>query len=229
LDRSFDNDKSIVDIYSEDPKTKDPYSFNKKSQQCGRYKGESDCYNREHIFPQSSFKKKYPMKSDFFHVFPTDGYVNNKRSSYPFGEVSKPKWVSANGSKLGKTSVGNYSGYVFEPIDEFKGDVARALLYFATRYEHKVKSFKHVMLDGSESQVYQDWVIELMLRWHRMDPVSSHEQNSNEVGFRFQGNRNPFIDHPEWVGRIWGNKASQSNQANNSISVIFSKNANKIK
>lgn len=212
LDRSFENDKSLVDIYSEDPKSIDPYKYKSKSQKCGSYKKESDCFNREHIFPQGFFKHKSPMKSDFFHVFPTDGYVNNVRRSYPFGEVVKPKFISRNGSKLGRNVFGNYNGVVFEPIDEFKGDIARALLYFATRYEDRIQRFTFSELDGTKTQVYKSWYIQLLLKWHRLDPVSSHEQNRNEVGYRYQGNRNPFIDHPEWVERIWQPQLRQQQQ-----------------
>ena len=95
---------------------------------------------------------------------------------------------------------------VFEPIDEFKGDIARALLYFATRYEGRVGSFNHVMFDGSREQVYTTWFLNMLVKWHKMDPVSPHEIHRNDVGFRFQGNRNPFIDHPEFVEKIWGSR-----------------------
>lgn len=204
VDNYLDKDGSILDMYSEDPQTSDPYTYKVKSDRCGKYKQESDCFNREHIFPQSGFGKRSPMKSDFFHVYPTDGYVNNKRSSHPFGEVIKAKWRSANGSKLGSNSFGDYRGTVFEPIDEFKGDIARALLYFATRYEDKVLGFRQKMLNGTKDQVYQTWFIRLLLKWHAQDPVNSFEQSRNEAGYRFQKNRNPFIDHPEWVEKIWG-------------------------
>lgn len=203
VDRTYDNDGSIMDIYSENPTSYDSYNYHNRKRVCGNYKKESDCFNREHLFPQSAFHKKNPMRSDFFHVYPTDGYVNGHRSNYPFGEVNHAKWTSRNGSKLGTNTFGKYRGVVFEPIDEFKGDIARALLYFATRYEHRIKSFNHKMLNGTKNQVYADWFIDLLLKWHRMDPVSQHEIHRNEIGFKYQGNRNPFIDHPEWVEKIW--------------------------
>lgn len=203
IDQTYENDGSIVDIYSEDPTSYDPYNFNSRKNVCGSYRQESDCFNREHLFPQSAFNKQRPMRTDFFHIFPTDGYVNGHRSNYAFGEVTHPRWVSQNGSKLGTNSYGKFRGTVFEPIDEFKGDIARALLYFATRYEHRIQTFQHVMLNGTKDQVYANWFINLLLKWHKQDPVSKHEVHRNEVGFQFQGNRNPFIDHPEWVEKIW--------------------------
>ena len=79
------------------------------------------------------------MRSDVHHVIPTDGYVNNRRGSYPFGEVSPSNydWKSQNNSRLGPNTFGSYSGIVFEPIDEFKGDIARAL--YTLLYDMKIK------------------------------------------------------------------------------------------
>ena len=203
-DKMYEQDGSIVDIYSEDPKTKDPYTYASRNQRCGSYKHESSCFNREHLMPQSVFFKRSPMRSDYYHVFPTDGYVNGKRSNHPFGEVDSEKWVSKNGSKLGTQSSKGFRGTVFEPIDEFKGDVARALLYFFTRYEDQMPRFKDWQgLNKSSQHGIEPWFLELLLKWHRQDPVSIYEQNRNEAGFRFQGNRNPFVDHPEWVERVF--------------------------
>jgi endonuclease I len=204
IDETYDNDGGIVDIYSENPNSDDQYTFRSRKEVCGQYKRESDCFNREHLFPQSVFNKQRPMRTDFFHIYPTDGYVNNRRGSYPFGEVKRAEWTSRNGSKLGKNTFGDYNGKVFEPIDEFKGDIARALLYFATRYENKIHKWNHAMLDGSNTRVYKGWFIALLLKWHKLDPVSAHELKRNDIGYKFQGNRNPFIDHPEYVDMIWG-------------------------
>ncbi len=203
-DKTYDNDGSIVDMYSENPTSYDSYKFATKGKKCGSYKKESDCFNREHLFPQSIFGKAAPMRSDFFHVYPTDGYVNGRRSNHPFGEVNKASWTSKNGSKLGSNTTQGYRGKVFEPIDEFKGDIARALFYFATRYEDRISSWSHPMLNGTKDQVYQTWFVKLLLKWHKMDPVSAHEIRRNEIGSKYQGNRNPFIDNPEWIESIWG-------------------------
>lgn len=204
-DLTYDGDGSIVDMYSERPNYSDSYNYDSTHESCGSYRRESDCFNREHIFPQSIFHKRSPMRSDFFHVYPSDGYVNGKRSNHPFGEVDRPKWTSSNGSKVGKNTFGGYRGTVFEPIDEFKGDIARSLFYFATRYEDQIYKWHHEMLNGTRDQVYKKWFVRLLLKWHRMDPVSEHEIRRNNAGHEYQGNRNPFIDHPEWVEAIWGN------------------------
>ncbi|OUS00192.1 hypothetical protein A9Q84_03135 [Halobacteriovorax marinus] len=208
LDNTYDGDNSIVDIYSERVGGRDSYNYSNRSDMCGSYKKEGDCINREHLFPQSIFNKRAPMRADFFHVFPTDGYVNGRRGRLPFGEVRVAHWSSKNGSKVGKNSIGKYTGQVFEPIDEFKGDVARALLYFAIRYEDRVASWDHVMLNGTSDQVYATWFLKILLKWHKQDPVSAHEIKRNDHGYKFQGNRNPLIDYPKFAMMIWGNTVS---------------------
>ncbi|MGY0597150.1 endonuclease [Vibrio sp. JZG10] len=213
IDRYYENDGSILDMYSEKPAGSDAISFTKVTDQCGQYSQEGDCYNREHSFPKSWFGGKVePMNSDGHHLFATDGYVNAKRSNWPFGEVATATYVSSNGSKLGQASTSlGYSGTVFEPIDEFKGDFARAYFYMATRYENVVGNWEgnssnaDAVLDGSSSTVFEPWMLNMLKRWHKNDPVSEKEQNRNQQVFEFQGNRNPFIDHPEFVEQIWGN------------------------
>jgi len=201
-------DGYVWDMYSENPTGADPYNYSHGQKQCGNYTNEGDCYNREHLMPQSVFSEASPMRNDFFHVVPSDGKVNGQRSNYPFGEVSTATWTSLNGSKLGSNSTSGYSGTVFEPIDEFKGDIARALFYFATRYETQVDGWSHAMLNGTENQVFSTWFLTILLDWHKNDPVSNKEIVRNNAGYTFQGNRNPYVDHPEWVSCIWQNDCS---------------------
>ena len=204
-DNYYENDGSVLDFYSEDPAGNDPYFYTHGVAQCGNYDSENDCYNREHMVPQSSFNEAEPMKSDVHHVVPTDGYVNNRRSSYPFGVVASASWTSLNGSKVGTSNISGYSGTVFEPIDEFKGDIARALLYFATRYESTVDGYTSFdMFNGSEDQVFQTWAINMLLDWHyNIDPVDQSEIDRNNAAYNYQGNANPFVDHPEYANIIW--------------------------
>ncbi|TJY36155.1 endonuclease [Pontimicrobium aquaticum] len=206
-DDYYENDDTVLDFYSENPTpsatNNDSYNYDHGVRTCGTYDSENDCYNREHLMPQSVFSEAYPMRSDVHHVIPTDGYVNNRRSSYAFGEVSSPTWTSNNGSKVGPNTFGSYNGTVFEPIDEFKGDIARALLYFAVRYETQVASWSHTMLNGTSDQVFADWFLDLLLDWHANDPVVQAEIDRNNAAYNFQGNANPFVDHPEFVNLIW--------------------------
>ena len=206
---NFENDGTILDYYSENPLSNatnnDPYNYTHGSNQCGNQSAEGDCYNREHLVPQSSFNSASPMQTDIHHVIPTDGRVNNFRGSLPFGNVATANWTSLNGSKRGSSAVIGYSGTMFEPIDEFKGDIARALLYFATRYENTVDGYTSFdMFNGTEDQVFQTWAIELLLDWHyNVDPVDQRERERNEATWDFQGNANPFVDHPEYANMIW--------------------------
>jgi endonuclease I len=210
-DKYYENDNSILDMYSENPTAEDSYNYVAVTDQCGSYNSEADCYNREHSFPKSWFGGKVePMNSDVHHIFATDGFVNSKRGSYPFGEVGTASFVSDNGSKLGSAAnTINYSGTVFEPIDEFKGDFARAYFYMATRYENVIStwqnnsSYGNAVLNGSSNQVFESWVITMLKQWHSNDPVSQMELDRNQAAYDYQGNRNPFVDHPEFVEMIW--------------------------
>lgn len=204
-DAFYDNDNTVLDMYSEDPSGADPYFYSHGARRCGNYNSENDCHNREHLLPQSAFNSAYPMRSDIHHVVPSDGYVNGKRQSYPFGEVSSPTWTSLNGSKVGYNTTPGYNSTVFEPIDEFKGDIARCMLYFATRYESQITGWSWSGFDGTADQVYATWFKDVLVSWHLQDTVNAREIARNNAAYSFQGNRNPYIDHPEWVTQIWGN------------------------
>lgn len=178
--------------------------------QCGSYSSEGDCYNREHTFCDSWLGKASPQRSDAHHILPTDGYVNNRRSSFPHGKVGSVSWTSSNGSKLGSSDPSTgYSGTVFEPIDEFKGDFARMYFYVVTCYENKVAGWASngsagELLDGTKYPALKTWFKTLMLQWNAQDPVSQKEIDRNNAIYALQHNRNPFIDHSEYAEAIWG-------------------------
>ena len=227
-DSFYENDNTVLDMYSENPSGSDSYNYNHNDRTCGNYNSENDCYNREHIFPQGFFNEQLPMRTDIHHVVPTDGYVNNRRANYPFGEVTNDTWISNNGSKVGQNTFGSYSGIVFEPIDEFKGDIARMLLYFAVRYEDEVTdnswdnhTITNNPLNGTNNQVYEVWYLQLLYKWHNDDPVSDREIKRNNEAYNFQGNRNPFIDYPEYVDLIWGVLLSNPEYSLNNQTSIY--------
>ena len=193
---------TIWDFYSDIPGGTPVYVYNLFSGQCGNYDSEGDCYNREHSFPKSWFNDALPMYTDLFHIYPTDGWVNNKRGNLPFGETSSPSWTSTNKSMVGPSSVAGYAGAVFEPVDEYKGDLARTLFYMATRYYGEDSQWPGSdMTDGAEPK---PWALALLLAWHRADTVSLKERNRNNEVYKYQGNRNPFIDEPLFAEKIWG-------------------------
>lgn len=241
-DNYYENDGSLLDIYTEKPDGVDTYNFTSTSQQCGSYSDEGDCYNREHLVPQSYFDNYLvdPMKNDPFHVVPSDGRINGDRGNLGFGIVASGSYLSSNGSKRGPNTVNafsNYSSTVFEPIDAFKGDVARSFFYFATRYEDLMDDFYTAangascqaksMFDGSINKVFSDDFILILIKWHLQDPVSPKEIAQNNANYAFQGNRNPYIDTPSYVCNIWSTQcatvnallSSESFLADNAVSI----------
>ncbi|MFZ4522102.1 MAG: endonuclease [Bacteroidales bacterium] len=201
----------VWDMYSDVPGGTPPYEYSFGSNQCGVGGGgvEGDCYSREHSFPKSWFNDLSPMVTDLFHIFPTDQYVNNMHSNYPFAEVGTATKVSLNGSKKGSCATPGYSGIVFEPIDAYKGDFARAYFYMATRYENIIATwyandpYADAVLDGTSYPAFETWYLNLLLTWNALDPVSPKEIARNDSIYQIQENRNPYIDHPEYVEAVW--------------------------
>ena len=193
----------VWDMYSDVPGGTPSYTYQLGEGQCGEYNSEGDCYNREHSWPQSWCNNDGTAKTDLHHIFPTDGFVNAQRGNHPFGEVQSASWTSQNGSKLGtcKASLG-YSGTVFEPIDAYKGDFARALMYMSVRYYGEDSDWgTSVMTNKSE---ILPWAIAMLMDWNEQDPVSQKEiDRNNAIYVDYQHNRNPFVDHPEYARMIW--------------------------
>lgn len=187
---------------------------------CGNYKSIGDCVNREHSMPKSVWGGgKSAQYSDAFHLYPTDGKVNGQRSNYPYGECANGTRLADNGSvkalgKLGTCTFSGYSGKVFEPDDEYKGDLARSYFYMAACYNNLISSWTQGemgnMMGGNNYPVFKTWAVNLLLKWARQDEVSQKELDRNEAIYSFQKNRNPFIDHPELVEYIWGDKVGQA-------------------
>ena len=206
-------DGSVWDIYSNCS-----FSYTVASDRCGNYSKECDCFNREHSFPQSWFTSSSPMVADMFHIYPTDGKVNGMRNNYPFGKVAAPTYTSGNGGKLGPCSFPGYTGIVFEPIDEYKGDLARSYFYMATRYENLIASWQsngnaNEILNGTSFPCFDPWFLNLLFAWNAADPVSQKEiDRNNKIYTSYQHNRNPFIDHPEYANLIWGINTGINNE-----------------
>lgn len=192
---------NVYDIYSFKPIGPQPYEYTFSINQCGSYNSEADCFNREHSWPQSWFNSTPGPDSDLFHIYPTDGYVNGQRANYPYGNVSSASWTSMNGGKLGLCSNAGYGSTVFEPINEFKGDLARTYFYMTTRYYSEDSGW------GSSGATNQSeilpWQMAVLFTWHHADPVSAKEIARNDSIYKFQLNRNPFIDHPDWADSAW--------------------------
>ncbi|MCC6652101.1 MAG: endonuclease [Candidatus Eisenbacteria bacterium] len=190
----------VWDIYSDIPGGIPPYEFT-FGQTGNVSSNEGVTYNREHSTPQSWFAEVSPPVSDAFHIYPTDGKVNGIRSNYAYGEVGTPTITTMNGSMLGPSVTPGYSGTVFEPIDAFKGDCIRSSFYMATRYLFEDGSWP----GGAPTSHAQllPWAAAQYLQWSQADPVSWKERMRNGAIYTFQHNRNPFIDHPEFLVAIY--------------------------
>ena len=199
---------------------KDYYSSLSKYTEDDRDKGsggkaEGQKFNREHSIPKSWWggsTGEGTQGADPFIVLPADKFVNNKRSSVPLGIVGKITYSSFDGySKLGQADESyGYSGTVFEPNDDVKGDLARAVFYSVVKYNTAYKWTKNqgsVYYTGDESKNFglTDYAVKLFKEWNEIDPPDEFEVNLNNVLFEIQGNTNPFIAHPEYINLIWGN------------------------
>ena len=206
------NDFKTTDVRS-DGKVWDMYSNITNftfgtDQDSGNHSYEGKAYNREHSFPKSWFGGKVmPMYADLFHLYPTDGKVNENRGDLPFGETNGSNKNSANDfSKIGVCTYPGYTGTVFEPNDIYKGDFARTYFYMVTCYEEKLpdwvnKGNANITINSSGLVT---WQLEMLMKWAKNDPVSEKETNRNNAVFGIQNNRNPFIDYPGLEEYIWG-------------------------
>ncbi|MBQ9555454.1 MAG: endonuclease [Muribaculaceae bacterium] len=220
-DTDTDSRGYYIDMYS----NYDKYNYSRK---CGNYSAIGDCVNREHSVPKSWWGGgKQDQYSDIFNIVPTDGYVNNQRSNYPYG-VCEGGTRLTNGSYVAKGRMGystrsGYSGRVFEPDDEYKGDFARAYFYMAACYNNIISSWTQsggdAFFAGNRYPVFTTYAIDLLMEWHRLDPVSEKETRRNNYAHAWQDNRNPFIDHPELAEHIWGNKKGQAWTGDGSVVV----------
>jgi len=177
------NDSSqIPDIYSDycwHPQKNVSYG------ECGNYKKEGDCYNREHSWPKSWFggySEGDGAQTDLFELWPSDGYVNGLRASLPFGyvEAGTVTYTSTNGCVIGTcaNSGSEYSGKCFEMADYLKGDLARTYFYLTTAY---YKVWDCCDEPGSDSYNMKTWMENDMRAWHESDPVTSMEVQRNDA------------------------------------------------
>ncbi|RHS47964.1 hypothetical protein DWV37_04815 [Tannerella sp. AF04-6] len=164
----------------------------------------------EHSLPNSWWGGiKNNAYKDLYHLYPADATMNMSKSNNPLGEVSGTP-IRDNGlSKMGKNGFGNtYTGNCFEPADIYKGDFARSYFYIATAYEDYASLWNSPMMQNNTWPVWQSWALQLLMEWNKNDLKSTREEERAEAVYKIQGNRNPFIDYPDLVDYIWGDKTS---------------------
>ena len=197
---------------------------------CGSITPTADglCWNKEHTFPKSWFSSAYPAYADLFIVRPTDYRLNAKRVSAPYATVSSPTYqFPVNGvypgypippnpvlDKLGPSSALNVTiSVAWEPSDAVKGDLARAYFYILTRYQNELINWVTAnngtgiekVVDAANT-IYPSFnlpYLKMLYNWHMADPVDAKEIKRNDLIYSQQGNRNPYIDHPEYIFAVW--------------------------
>ena len=165
--------------------------------------------NIEHCLPKSWWGgTENDAYNDLFHLNPADQVANNNKSNFPPGILNDSNKVNNGTFFMGKDS--KWGGYAFSVTDEYKGDFARAYFYISTAYhDMKWDATYSKYVTNSSYLTFTSYLIEVLLQWHRIDPVSEKEINRLDAISSIQHNRNPFIEYPELVEYIWGNKRGE--------------------
>ena len=195
----------ILPESDEDPQNPDNVIllYTGRSQPKNTFGGLPDEWNREHVWAKShgGFDNDPPCGTDAHMIRPTDVSVNADRGNKDFDE---------GGQQHGEATGCYFTEYTWEPRDEVKGDVARMILYMDVRYEGDNGELDLTVVDAvNTSPAPEHGRLSTLLEWHEQDPPDDFEMNRNNVVYSYQGNRNPFIDHPEFVYNIWGESAGK--------------------
>lgn len=140
---------------------------------------------------------------DLHHLNPSDKDANSRKSNYPLGELTSVSWTNGVAS-VGKANINGSSMNAFEPCDEYKGDFARTYMYMFTCYQDLTWENTWMNYENSTYPTLKPWAVQLLLKWHKEDPVSEKEVNRNNAVYAVQGNRNPYIDYPQLAEYVWG-------------------------
>ncbi len=140
---------------------------------------------------------------DIHHLNPSDQNANSRKSNYPLGELTSVSWDNGV-TFVGKAIVDGKSENAYEPCDEYKGDFARVFMYMFTCYQDLTWEYTWMNYEKSTYPTLKPWAVELLLKWHKQDPVSEKEVNRNNAVYAVQGNRNPYVDYPQLADYVWG-------------------------
>jgi endonuclease I len=160
-------------------------------------------WNREHFWCQSYGTSTGPARTDLHHMRPEQANVNSSPGNNYYDDVQTGAPGYKSTTNIAAGAVWSRSSDTWEPPGSIKGDVARALLYMTVRYTGDATNEPRLTLTDNTNEIVSGATFmgryTTLLRWHFADPVSAAEQERNESVFAFQANRNPFVDHPEWV------------------------------
>lgn len=201
---------SVLTYSDQDPSNKDNVillysgkSIAKKLNGSGAQSANQDAWNREHVWSKShGFPKQSQLAyTDAHHLRPADVSMNSTRSNYDFAD---------GGSAVEESPLNYYNTTLrtWQPREAVKGDVARMMFYMDVRYDgastDNTPDLKLVDKIGTENGSATFGKLCTLYDWHLTDPVDATEQRRNNAVYEYQGNRNPFIDHPEWISQLWG-------------------------
>jgi len=192
-DEDPDNPNNVILLYSGISRPKSMFG------------GGTGDWNREHVWAKShgDFGNNPPSGTDAHHIRPSDVQVNSLRGNLDFDMGGDPV--------QGAPGCRRIPGVSFEPRDEVKGDVARMIFYMDVRYEGGSGELDLTVVDAVNTYpAPEHGKLSVLLEWHQQDPPDAFERIRNDVVYSYQDNRNPFIDHPEFVAEIWGNPSSFS-------------------
>ena len=140
---------------------------------------------------------------DIHHLNPSDQNANSRKSNYPLGELTSVSWDNGV-TFVGKANIDGSSMNAYEPCDEYKGDFARVFMYMFTCYQDLTWKYTWMNYEKSTYPTLKPWAVELLLKWHKQDPVSEKEVSRNNAVYAVQGNRNPYVDFPQLADYVWG-------------------------
>ena len=173
--------------------------------------GDSGCsLNIEHCLPKSWWggivNEAY---KDLYNLNPSDQRANSQKSNYAPGHVKKGDKFDNGSFRMDAAKSSGYGYICWEPAEEYRGDFARAYFYMATAYEYLEWTAYPDYISKASYLMFSDSIQKVLLDWHRADPVSDKECCRMDYISDIQHNRNPFIDYPELVEYIWGNRKGQ--------------------
>ena len=153
---------------------------------------------------------------DLHHLNPSDQNANSRKSNYPLGELTSVSWDNGV-TFVGKANIDGSSQNAYEPCDEYKGDFARTFMYMFTCYQDLTWEYTWMNYENSTYPTLKPWAVELLLKWHKQDPVSEKEVNRNNAVHEVQGNRNPYIDYPQLADYVWGDSINYTFHLNGDV------------